>query len=845
MGGFSTVIGFIFSFFVLIFVFVGLFFLSYEQVNMQSSYLDSVKFELENKKNENVVILTPFISSGRLSFIINNDGNAQFFLKRFGDEFCLDFFVNNNYVLRDSFLFNRVGNVLVDYRVVDIGENMVLTLDSSFDVTNNFTTKLISCFGNEYTFYFDKSKFNWWDLDWRDRLIVDVENNFSSKLREYQIEIILNSSNFKFYPESFNDLRVFMPFSELIVLDLNFDLYQNNLIDNSNFNNTVYLGQTSSIDGDEPEQLFEGVFFSALNFDGNDNTLRVEENDVLNLSEEFSISFWMNRQEGGVFLEQTLYDFGGNFNSVNLLSSGNLVFNLTIDGVNHSLMSDFELDFDVWNFLTLTYDGVNMSIYLNGVLDSTSQVGLGKVHLAMTDNYIGSFGGISNFYRGYLDEFKVFSISLTEDEVLNLFHNNLKFRELNFYVSNWDLSNSFGRMFVKVPFISLNSNSSFHIYYNSLLDNIPKSDIENTFSYNFPRLIGFPVSQRLVNSGLSILSMYDDNELIVGDNVFSLNRLDDTSVHSSLVDSNTSVLSKKLVQVEGSGATSDMIVPISWAGTQFVYDAFRGNLNRFCIVSPFGNASVDFYIEGVFIINELISNSNCISLDIPNNNQLRVESDIPVLISYDGENGQDSFVFYPATSEPLFGIPSNTLRVAVSNLGGDVQIFNSQGVFDLESVASDSSFSLGGNGPKGTAPAFKLVANNPIGAVQQADGDGSESTTFVPEKEMGVLFGSSLGLQYLTSVSPYSDANCTLYDGFGNINTNIVNGVGGGFDLYKYDISTGSTGNHLLGNWLFSCEKPVWLYYEKLTPSSEETNLFGHLQMRQFVYPPPQVSIRN
>ncbi len=66
--------------------------------------------------------------------------------------------------------------------------------------------------------------------------------------------------------------------------------------------------------------------------------------------------------------------------------------------------------------------------------------------------------GNGNFFNGTIDEVKIFNIALTQNEVNDLYYNNLRFRELSFYISNWNPTLDTAKIFVKVPYVKPSSN---------------------------------------------------------------------------------------------------------------------------------------------------------------------------------------------------------------------------------------------------------------------------------------------------------------------------------------------------------------------------------------------------
>ena len=74
-----------------------------------------------------------------------------------------------------------------------------------------------------------------------------------------------------------------------------------------------------------------------------------------------------------------------------------------------------------WYFATLTYDGTNMRLYLNGSLEATSSAITANVLIG--SQIIGrAFWTSGNFFNGYLDEIGIWSRALSADEVSQLYN---------------------------------------------------------------------------------------------------------------------------------------------------------------------------------------------------------------------------------------------------------------------------------------------------------------------------------------------------------------------------------------------------------------------------------------
>ena len=193
---------------------------------------------------------------------------------------------------------------------------------------------------------------------------------------------------------------------------------------------------------------------------------------------------------------------------------------------------------------------------------------IGDIRTYSNNNYIGSDSSL-NFYSGIIDELKIYNIALDENEIENLYYDNLKFRVLDYYIVEEDLVNNISKIYVKIPYIDEGSDVSIDMYYNKLNFNLEGSfsSIENTFSYNSPNVVSYLTSNRMASiTGLNIMSLTDDNIIIVGSNIYYYNKTNRTTIGTASLSIDNEIRMKSLAQIEGNGQNDDVLTPLSWAG---------------------------------------------------------------------------------------------------------------------------------------------------------------------------------------------------------------------------------------------------------------------------------------
>jgi hypothetical protein len=177
---------------------------------------------------------------------------------------------------------------------------------------------------------------------------------------------------------------------------------------------------------------------SAYSFDGSD-IITIAHNDILNCSNELSFSVWvkLNIQQDAMILGKSNYTTSTNY-LLRTKSTGFIQFEYKDFANSNSL----PLTASVWNHIAVISKSDNSKqVYINGVLathtSDTSPFGL--VTNALT---IGARPG-AEFFNGNIDDLRIYSMALTEAQVLSLYSNNtlaLHKVELNtnssFYVHN-------------------------------------------------------------------------------------------------------------------------------------------------------------------------------------------------------------------------------------------------------------------------------------------------------------------------------------------------------------------------------------------------------------------------
>lgn len=179
---------------------------------------------------------------------------------------------------------------------------------------------------------------------------------------------------------------------------------------------------------------------SAYSFDGYDDRIGVPNNASLQ-PEHMSIAIWFNSDplygntssylDSALLLQNLNYLGGGTHHGYHLALrhlTGKINFSLNNSDYLNPVtdMQDRE-----WNFVVGTYDGTHMKLYLNGVLVDSILHTAGYTPSNLSEFTIGSaaysFNHYQHHYSGKIDDFRMYSRALTEEEILLLYSGGCQF----------------------------------------------------------------------------------------------------------------------------------------------------------------------------------------------------------------------------------------------------------------------------------------------------------------------------------------------------------------------------------------------------------------------------------
>ncbi|MCD4817817.1 MAG: FG-GAP-like repeat-containing protein [Candidatus Cloacimonetes bacterium] len=265
-----------------------------------------------------------------------------------------------------------------------------------------------------------------------EQLIIHWPSGLIQELEDIDINQILNITE-----EDNENLIAFYPFN-------------GNANDESgnDLNGTV-LGATLTTDRFGNEN-------SAYYFDGIDDYIDVEDNDLLDITQEFTLSCWI-KQDENIENKTIIAKHGITYPERSYALNASAAYdNKPIIKAYHG--NDYDLcrtqqniDKTVWTHIVAMYDQNELSLYINGELNNSEEIG--NITLNSNDNPL-RIGGYSEYLQPYLfngkiDDIMIYSRALNDDEILALFDNYQQYNELTLQIEN-TISGSFMNRLIPV-----------------------------------------------------------------------------------------------------------------------------------------------------------------------------------------------------------------------------------------------------------------------------------------------------------------------------------------------------------------------------------------------------------
>ena len=651
-----------------------------------------------------------------------------------------------------------------------------------------------------------------------------------------------------------------------------------------------------------------GRFNTSLGFDGVDDFVDFGQDLSTIIGGTGSVAFWMNTTQTGSDTPWTAPGITGSEQA----ATGNDVFwgyitstgRIAIQAGNTAgAQSTTVINDGQWHHVTLTRNHVSgvVQVFVDGALEgtATSETGI-KAQYFNSIGRIYDSSGSHGWYQGRLDEVSFWSDIMDPTVVYDQYRrgaNRLKFqmRSCNDGACSGEIFSGPGgstttyyteeqNSTLTYPISSIsnltdNQYVQYHVDFES--DDTSMSPelecvnvtylgapITTTGDYNAifhttqPKANYYIVDSLSAVQQMVVISFRDGNDVSDGVTTRVIEEGEMVTLPFAIgVDQFDSYDVTGPLSISFAGDATDSAIPISYAGTEFVYRVDAGT-DVFSFYAPYSAASVQIQqssTTGWTTLQTIAVNADSVATvtqDIVNARAFRIISNQPIL-GFHQASANNSFIMYPTDLAleqdsgryELYGVASGTLVLAASSTA-NVTLYRSDGTTSNVTLNAAGNFvyTESGVGAQGTARAYHIVSDAPIGATSYNDSDGTEMVVFISQKEFSEEYVVPSPTQYMSIVAKDPSVTCRVYnasgvevttDGTGTMNYIPPQTGGIQVDPYPNRIIIGGTdiadGALFAASYRMQCTQPVYAYQERHYSAaiSDETSWLTWPQVRK------------
>jgi hypothetical protein len=166
----------------------------------------------------------------------------------------------------------------------------------------------------------------------------------------------------------------------------------------------------------------ESLYGKAISFNSGD-IIGVVSSPSLNFKDEVTFSAWIQTSSNDVNIKGIVerMQIGGSYFGVELgLQQSKVCFHAGGTYTSNLLCGNEIVNDGEWHHVVGIYDGTNSLIYVDGKLDK-SEIRTNNIHTPGENLNIGSNYNQKYFFKGIIDEVKIWNYALSEDEVIKEF----------------------------------------------------------------------------------------------------------------------------------------------------------------------------------------------------------------------------------------------------------------------------------------------------------------------------------------------------------------------------------------------------------------------------------------
>ncbi|NCI46602.1 HYR domain-containing protein [Sediminibacterium sp. WSJ-3] len=160
----------------------------------------------------------------------------------------------------------------------------------------------------------------------------------------------------------------------------------------------------------------------SLHFDGVNDQITVPNASSLNMNTQLSLEAWLYPTDNTRAIQDVMSKSSLSANNGYIFPRtdnawSSYTFYLHVNGQWNILAAPYP-GLNQWHHVAATYDGYYMRIYLDGVLSASKEV-YGTITQNTNDLVLGQQPGFTEYYRGYVDEARIWNRALSQCEIIN------------------------------------------------------------------------------------------------------------------------------------------------------------------------------------------------------------------------------------------------------------------------------------------------------------------------------------------------------------------------------------------------------------------------------------------
>ena len=269
------------------------------------------------------------------------------------------------------------------------------------------------------------------------------------------------------------------------------------------------------------------------------------------------------------------------------------------------------------------------------------------------------------------------------------------------------------------------------------------------------------------------------------------------------------------------------LISEAFQGTSFSYGNFRSNplqINLFCV----SNSECEVSMEGVSISQPeiFIPSGEWENVTVYNSTStsMQIESDNPILVYMSAGDVEGDVLPLPPVSNEWIGIISQKEVLSTSS-EDDITVdkFNGDGTMETITIGPYGYYENMTNEPHYEGPSSLFESSQPFNVISIADGDGGESTPFLPLSLLSSQLAVPMDYEFIVLVAPYSseETECILTHFSGEVvNLTLDDEYNNGLARTRYENQNSP--------FLIECTQPVYAVVEAMDIESILTGSFDN-----------------